>query len=67
MLSAGLYKDIIETVFVAGRITTENAPSVIVDVLILMDKNMLMLILIFPTRLKFSLLSTSVFRNLTTF
>ena len=48
MLSAGLYKDIIETVFVAGRITTENAPSVIVDVLILMDKNILILILIYP-------------------
>ena len=32
-----------------------------------MDKNILMFILILPTRLKFSLPSTSVFRNLTTF
>ena len=36
-------------------------------VLILMDKNILMLILILPTRLKFSLMSTSVYWNLTTF
>ena len=36
-------------------------------VLILMDKNILMLILILPTRLKFCLLSTSVYWNLTTF
>ena len=32
-----------------------------------MDENIFILILTFPTRLKFSLLSTSVFRNLTTF